>query len=94
MRYQAGVSSCMQKSADVLLGHWRRAKGISDPLTATQLRVILEPLAAHMMMERTRELRASDVLAIIEKPLGRVGVTGEGVKSFLPALQAASGLLL
>lgn len=79
---------------DVLLGHWRVAKGIADPLTAAQLRVVLEPLALEMMKRRTRELRTAEVLAIIEEPLGRVGVTGEGVKSFLPALQAASGLLL
>lgn len=79
---------------DVLLGHWRAAKGIADPLTAPQLRVVLEPLAAHMMKEGKRELRAPEVLAIIKEPLGRVGVTGDGVKSFLPALQAASGLLL
>ncbi len=89
-----GRADLYAEICDVLLGYWRAAKGISDLLTAAQLRVVLEPLAAHMMMKRVRELRASEVLAIIEEPLGRVGVTGEGVKSFLPALQAVSGLLL
>lgn len=79
---------------DVLLGHWHAARGVASPLTATQLRSVLEPLAAHMMHKRTRELRTAEALAILRTPLERVGVTGGAVDRFLPDLQAKSGLFL
>ncbi|KYF57927.1 hypothetical protein BE08_25910 [Sorangium cellulosum] len=80
--------------ADVLLGHWQRAKGIQQSLSVGQLREALEPLSAQMMLEGVRELRGAEVLAVIQDPLAAIGVTGEGVTTFLPTLQSKSGLLL
>ncbi len=78
---------------DVLLGHWRRAKGIQDSLTAAQKRVALQPLAAAMMQRRLRQIDATAAMAIMAKPLQSVNVKGEDAANFLPDVQASSGLL-
>jgi hypothetical protein len=79
---------------DVLLGHWNAAKGLSSPLTAAQLRVVLEPLAAHMMEQRVTELRRAEVMEVVRVPLARVGVDAQYIESFLTDLQARSGLVV
>jgi hypothetical protein len=79
---------------DVLLGHWNAAKGLSSPLTAAQLRVVLEPLAAHMMEQRVTELRRTEVMEVVRVPLARVGVDAQYIESFLTDLQARSGLVV
>ena len=79
---------------DVLLGHWRQAKGIQDALTAAQKRVVLQPQAAEMMTRQCRDIRTDDVIPIIEDPLNSVGLVDEPAQQFLSDVQASSGLLL
>ncbi len=78
---------------DVLLGHWRKAKGIQDSLTAAQKRVALQPLAGAMMKRRLRQIGATAAMAVMAELLQSVNVKGEDAASFLPDLQASSGLL-
>ncbi len=78
---------------DVLLGHWREAKGIQDSLTAVQKRVALQPLAGAMMKRRLRQIGAMEAMAVMAEPLQSVNVKGEDAASFLPDVQASSGLL-
>ncbi|MEI2771227.1 MAG: NACHT domain-containing protein [Candidatus Competibacter sp.] len=78
---------------DVLLGHWRKAKGIQDSLTAAQKRVALQPLADAMMKRRLRQISMKEAMAVMAEPLQSVNVTGEDATSFLPDVQASSGLL-
>jgi energy-coupling factor transporter ATP-binding protein EcfA2 len=79
---------------DVLLGHWREAKGIQEKLTAAQKRVALQPLAAEMMETQVRELSTVKAMAIIQAPLQNVGLAESEVSRFLEEMQAGSGLLL
>lgn len=79
---------------DVLLGHWRKAKGIQDTLTAAQKRVVLQPLAARMMHRKIRDISTEEAMQIIHPPLRRVGLRGEEAKNFLKDVEASSGLLL
>jgi energy-coupling factor transporter ATP-binding protein EcfA2 len=79
---------------DVLLGHWREAKGIQEKLTAAQKRVALQPLAAEMMETQVRELSTVKAMAIIQAPLQNVGLAESEVSHFLEEMQAGSGLLL
>jgi energy-coupling factor transporter ATP-binding protein EcfA2 len=79
---------------EVLLGHWRQAKGIQDNLTAAQKRFVLQPLAAEMMMRKCRDICTDDARPIIEGPLNSVGLVDEPVQQFLSDVQASSGLLL
>ena len=78
---------------DVLLGHWRKAKGIQDSLTAAQKRVALQPLAAAMMKGRLRQIDATAAIAVMAEPLQSVNVQGKDADDFLPDVQASSGLL-
>ena len=78
---------------EVLLGHWRRAKGVQDSLTAVQKQVALRPLAAVMMKERIRQIGINEAMAIMEEPLQSVNVKGEDAVNFLPDTQVSSGLL-
>jgi energy-coupling factor transporter ATP-binding protein EcfA2 len=75
---------------DVLLGHWREAKGIQDSLTAAQKRVALQPLAAWMMEHEVREIEIAQALEVIREPLQMLGV--KDGKEFLQDIQASSGL--
>jgi hypothetical protein len=76
---------------EVLLGRWRQAKGIDDRLKAEQKRLVLQPLAVHMMNRRIREISASEALAVIAPSLERVGESA--TVAFLDYLQESSGLL-
>lgn len=75
---------------DVLLGHWREAKGIQDSLTAAQKRVALQPLAAWMMEHEVREIEITQALEVISEPLQMLGV--KDGEEFLQDIQASSGL--
>ena len=79
---------------EVLFGRWRQAKGIQEKISADQKRTVLMPLAAKMMTQYIREIDAGDALAVIQKPLKRVGGTGDDVRNFLSELQESSGLIL
>ncbi|MCK5878024.1 MAG: NACHT domain-containing protein, partial [Candidatus Marithrix sp.] len=46
---------------DVLLGHWRQARGVEVNLTAAQKRVALQPLAGYMMQNQKREIRLEEI---------------------------------
>lgn len=79
---------------DVLLGHWQRAKGMQDRLSAKQKRAVLQPLAEEMMGERAREISTQDVIAAMEPHLEGVGLAKHETPAFLKNLQEHSGLLL
>ncbi|GAK50231.1 GUN4-like family [Candidatus Moduliflexus flocculans] len=79
---------------DVLLGHWQRAKGMDDRLSAKQKRAVLQPLAEEMMAQRVREFPTADVLTALEAHLQGVGLTKDETPLFLKNLQEQSGLLL
>jgi hypothetical protein len=79
---------------EVLLGRWRQARGIMDPLNAAQKLVVLRPLAARMMEGRLRDIDTDTAKAAVEAPLERVGIEGKLVGDFLNDLQTSSGLLL
>ncbi|HZI10718.1 MAG TPA: NACHT domain-containing protein, partial [Myxococcus sp.] len=79
---------------DVLLGHWQKAKGVEAPLTAAQIRVALQPLAAQMMVGKTREIRTNEALNTLLPALEKVGVSGDAAQVFLQDVQARSGLIL
>lgn len=83
---------------DVMLGHWRGAKGIPDLLTAAQKRIALQPLAAYMMSrEDERERRtipAKQALEVMEPHLKKVGLEQSRIPHFLKDLQDCSGVFL
>lgn len=79
---------------DVLLGSWRQAKGLSDPLTAAQKRVVLQPLAAYMMDHKTREIGIAQATTVITALLPTIGITDQTPEEFLKETQASSGLIL
>ncbi len=79
---------------DVLLGHWQRAKGLENRLSAKQKRAALHPLAEEMMTQKVREFGTPDVLAVIENPLEEMGIAKREAPLFLKDLQEQSGLLL
>ena len=79
---------------DVLLGHWREAKGIQDNLTAAQKRVALQPLAFEMMRLEMRDIVTEETLQLVREPLKEVGLNETAIASFLEDTQASSGLLL
>ncbi|MCP4403253.1 MAG: DUF1566 domain-containing protein [bacterium] len=79
---------------DVLLGHWQKAKGMEDRLSAKQKRAVLQPLAEDMMAEKVREMSTQDVLAAMESHLEGVGLVKGDAPLFLKNLQEHSGLLL
>jgi energy-coupling factor transporter ATP-binding protein EcfA2 len=78
---------------DVLLGHWREAKGIQDNLTAAQKRVALQPLAAWVMEKSVREIEIATAIEVIREPLQTVGLANSDLDNFLKDIQASSGLL-
>jgi energy-coupling factor transporter ATP-binding protein EcfA2 len=77
---------------DVLLGHWRQARGVQDSLTAAQKRVVLQPLAAYMMQNNKRDIQLEEIKTVIAKPLQLV--SSDSVADFVDDLQASSGLFL
>jgi len=76
---------------EVLLGRWRQAKGIDDVLRTEQKRLALQPLAAHMMDTKVRDVTASKAVEIITPVLERLGV--DPGAEFLREIQDSSGLL-
>jgi len=84
---------------DVLLGHWwaakqiKERKGAEESLTAAQKRVILQPLAAEMMLRGKRQISNQEALEIIAEPLKTVNLNKTETLNFLPNVQASSGLL-
>lgn len=76
---------------DVLLGHWRNAKGIPEKLSAAQKRVALQPLAAQMMIGSLREIEITTAIRTISKPLRTIGITSD-LKNFLQDIEVNSGL--
>jgi predicted NACHT family NTPase len=83
---------------DVLLGHWQKAKGIQDSLTALQKRSVLQPLAAYMM-ERWNSLEhqaipTNETMGVINYHLREVGLEENQIQEFLKDLQECSGLFL
>ncbi|HEX5731699.1 MAG TPA: NACHT domain-containing protein [Blastocatellia bacterium] len=78
---------------EVLFGRWRQSRGIQEKITADQKRTVLMPMAAKMMERNLREIEASAALEVIQKPLLRVGIKGDEVKTFLSDLQESSGLV-
>ncbi len=79
---------------DVLLGHWQAAKGLATELTAAQQRMILEPMALHLMDVRNREISAAEAEAIVSEPLARLKGSTATASAFLQGVQSGSGLLL
>jgi len=79
---------------DVLLGHWQRAKGMEDQLSAKQKRAVLQPLAEEMMENRIREIGTQEILEAMEPHLKELGLTETETSAFLKNLQEHSGLLL
>lgn len=79
---------------EVLFGRLRQDRGIREKLNADQKRTVLMPLAATMMERNVREISTDEALAVISRPLRRVGVAGDEVKNFLSELQESSGLML
>jgi energy-coupling factor transporter ATP-binding protein EcfA2 len=79
---------------EVLLGRWRQSRGVQDSLKATQKLVVLQPLAAHMMKRKLRDITTDEAITVITQPLRRVGIMGDTAEKFLKDLQAGSGLLL
>jgi hypothetical protein len=76
---------------EVLLGRWRQAKEIAEPLKSEQKRLVLQPLAALMMECRVREIRTPDALRAIGPVLDRLGHPAS--VDFLRYLQESSGVI-
>jgi predicted NACHT family NTPase len=79
---------------DVLLGHWRQAKGVNDRLTAPQRREVLQPLAEIMMTRRLRGIPTQEAMDVIHPQLTQIGVAEHEIPGFLSDVQSSSGLLL
>lgn len=80
---------------DVLLGHWQAAKGLAAELTPAQQRVVLQPLAFHLMEAEQREIEGEEAAAVIRDLLVEIrGRSAADPRAFLRDVQAGSGLLL
>lgn len=81
---------------EVLLERWRQTRQVKErlPLRAAQKLTALRPLAAHMMVNRLRDVSTEEVLRVIDAPLKRVGIPSEDALTFIADLQANSGLFL
>jgi|GEM_PF-1107824 len=77
----------------VMLGHWGKAKGIEESLTAKQKRAVLQPLAAYMMKKSLRTISIEEATRIISSHLKQVGVSDKNVLNFLRGVQAGSGIM-
>lgn len=79
---------------EVLLGRWRQAKGVKDPLSTAQKLVALQPLAAFMMERKLRDISSHEAIEVISPYLIRVSITGKAVERFLYDMQFNSGLII
>ncbi len=77
-----------------LLGHWDQAKGLAGRLPPTQKRLILEPIAWRMQLDKSHDLDRPVVESILESELPKVGGTREDAKEFLDEIRERSGLLI
>jgi|GEM_PF-3008210 len=80
---------------DVLLVHWREAKGLTDALKPAHKRAVLQPLAFHMMCRRTQDIPIGEALKVVKNPLRRVGLTRTDLSAeFVRDVEMTSGLLI
>jgi GTPase SAR1 family protein len=79
---------------DVLLGGRPEAKGISDPLTLSQKKTVLQVLALELMKRRTREFTPILASTLIQNQLAQVVSTPLTPEVFLEKIQHESGLLV
>lgn len=79
---------------EVLLGDTGEAHGAIHALPEEERSRVLEPLAAHMMAGRLREVSLTEASAVLGPALARSGLRGVTPARFLQDVQAASGLLL
>ena len=79
---------------DVLLGLWQTAKGLVAELTPAKKRVVLQPLAFHLMRCRQREIGADEASDIIYEALAGVLRRKPNATEFLKTVEKSSGLLL
>jgi formylglycine-generating enzyme required for sulfatase activity len=83
-----------EECIDVLLEHWRGAKGLPVSLTAQEGRRALQPAAYWLHGEEGRTRAPEDELGPhIQPVLKAVGWTGEDAKDFLRTIRDESGLL-
>jgi energy-coupling factor transporter ATP-binding protein EcfA2 len=80
---------------EVLLGHWRSAVGLVDPLTSIQKRSVLQPLALYLMRNKRREISTKEAIDVLREPLKEVGRTdnSDPIK-FLEEIEKQSGIML
>ena len=88
-----------EEVCNLWLGGWWRVKfkneafrEINDPLSAAQKRLILEPLAAHIMEQKILEIDQGNVLEKIKEPTEQLGKTAD--EEFLHYLQRSGQLFL
>ncbi|HEY9638894.1 MAG TPA: NACHT domain-containing protein [Coleofasciculaceae cyanobacterium] len=79
---------------DVLLGRRQEAKGIADPLTATQKRSVLQVLALNRMRKQARSFTLLQGSLLIQKQLVAVAGTEMAPEEFLRQVENVSGLLV
>jgi hypothetical protein len=78
---------------EALLGRWRQAIGIQDPIKSSQKRLVLATLASTMMRRQSAEIVTGEAVQAIAMPLDNIGQAGISGESFLNDLREASGLL-
>ena len=82
-----------QECIDVLLEHWRTAKGLQG-MDAQQAGRVLQPVALWMQQESGRTRASADELTpVIEPALKDTGWPGTSAKVFLQTIRDQSGLL-
>jgi len=83
-----------EEICDVFLDQWQRKKGVSfSHLTSNQKIHIMQPLAYHMMVNKTREVELKDVRQIIGATLMEVD-QNLAPENFIQIIQDSSGLLI
>jgi formylglycine-generating enzyme required for sulfatase activity len=83
-----------EECIDVLLEHWRGAKGLSVGVTAQEGRRVLQPAALWLHGEEGRtRAKASELAPHIEPALEAVSWTGGTAENFLRTIRDESGLL-
>ena len=83
-----------EECIDVLLEHWRKAKGLKIGVTAQEGRRVLQPAALWLHTEEDRTRATAEELAPhIEPTLKAVGWQGSGVADFLLTIRDECGLL-
>jgi energy-coupling factor transporter ATP-binding protein EcfA2 len=78
---------------DVLLGKRREDIGIEQGLSAAQMQLVLQPLAYHLMQQKTLLIKIERACKVIKPYLSRVSATMQP-ETFLRTVEHHSGLLL